>query len=380
MSALRSFESLFKLEPEVRTSAPGRVNLIGEHTDYNGGFVLPTAIRQTTRVEMTPSEGRTVRVWSAAYPDRQPIAYELGHETKESNWVDYVKGMTVVLAPLGVAKGFCARIESDVPVGSGLSSSAALEISLGRAIRSAYDLPLSDVDLARAARRAENEFVGAPVGIMDQMACSLATLSSALFLDTRSLEFEHVAIPGGAAVIVIDSGIEHRHADGGYKQRRRECEEAAAALGVPELRDADEAMVARARLPAILAKRARHVVTENRRVLETVAALRAGDLRRAGELFVQSHVSMRDDFEVSVPEIDALVDAAVRVKGVYGARLTGGGFGGAIVALVAAARATAAADEVAAAYAKATGHTATVVMAGAGDDNSGIDGAPAGNG
>ena len=139
-------------------------------------------------------------------------------------------------------------------------------------------------------------------------------------------------------------------------------------------------MVARARLPAILAKRARHVVTENRRVLETVAALRAGDLRRAGELFVQSHVSMRDDFEVSVPEIDALVDAAVRVKGVYGARLTGGGFGGAIVALVAAARATAAADEVAAAYAKATGHTATVVMAGAGDDNSGIDGAPAGNG
>ena len=114
MRALRSFESLFKLEPEFRTSAPGRVNLIGEHTDYNGGFVLPTAIRQTTRVEMTPSEGRTVRVWSAAYPDRQPIAYELGHETKESNWVDYVKGMTVVLAPLGVAKGFCARIESDV--------------------------------------------------------------------------------------------------------------------------------------------------------------------------------------------------------------------------------------------------------------------------
>ena len=380
MSSLRSFELLFKLEPEFRTSAPGRVNLIGEHTDYNGGFVLPTAIRQTTRVEMTPSDGRTVRVWSAAYPDRQPIAYELGHETKDGTWADYIKGMTVVLAPLGLAKGFCARIESDVPVGSGLSSSAALEISVGRAIRSAYKLPLSDVELARAAQRAENEFVGAPVGIMDQMACSLATLASALFLDTRSLEFEHVAIPDGAAVIVIDSGLEHRHADGGYKQRRRECEEAAAALGVQQLRDADEGTVARARLPVVLAKRARHVVTENRRVLQTVEALRAGDLPRAGELFVQSHASLRDDFEVSVPEIDALVAAAVQVTGIYGARMTGGGFGGAIVALAASARARPAADEVAAAYAKATGHTATVVMAGDAADNTGIDSAPGGSG
>ena len=287
--------------------------------------------------------------------------------------------MTVVLASVGLKRGFCARVESEVPVGSGLSSSAALEISVGRAIRSAYELPLSDVDLARAARRAENEFVGAPVGIMDQMACSLATLTSALFLDTRSLEFEQVAIPRDAAVIVIDSGIEHRHADGGYKQRRQECEAAAAALGVRELRDADEETVARARLPVVLAKRARHVVTENRRVLQTVEALRAGNLPRAGELFVQSHVSMRDDFEVSVPEIDVLVDAAVRVPGIYGARMTGGGFGGAVVALAEGTRARAAADEVAAAYARTTGHTATVVMAGAAD-NTGIDGAPAGNG
>jgi galactokinase len=378
--ALPSFDSLFQLQPEFRTSAPGRVNLIGEHTDYNGGFVLPTAIRQTTRVEMAPTDGRTVRVWSAAYPDRPPIEYELGREAKEGTWVDYVKGMTVVLAPLGLTKGFSARIESEVPVGSGLSSSAALEISVGRAIRSAYKLPLSDVDLARAARRAENEFVGAPVGIMDQMACSLATLTSALFLDTRSLEFEHVAIPDDAAVIVIDSGIEHRHADGGYKQRRRECEEAAAALGVRELRDADEETVARARLPGVLARRARHVVTENRRVLQTVDALRAGNLSRAGELFVQSHVSMRDDFEVSVPEIDALVDAAVRVNGIYGARMTGGGFGGAVVALAVRTRARAAADEVVRGYARTTGHTAAVVMAGAAADNSGIDGAPADNG
>jgi len=364
VTPLPSFASLFQLEPEFRAFAPGRVNLIGEHTDYNGGFVLPTAILQTTRVEMAPSSGRSIRVWSAAFPDRPPVEYELGRESKNGDWSDYVKGMTVVLAPLGLASGFCARIESDVPVGSGLSSSAALEIALGRALRSAFELPLSAVDLARAARRAENEFVGAPVGIMDQMACSLATVSSALFLDTRSLEFENVPIPDAAAVIVIDSGIEHRHADGGYKQRRRECEEAAAALGVRELRDADEAMIDRAGLPDVLARRARHVVTENRRVLETVNALRTGDLARAGELFVQSHTSMRDDFQVSVPEIDALVEIATRVQGIYGARLTGGGFGGAIVALASAARARAAADEVAAAYRKVTGQTASIVMAG----------------
>jgi galactokinase len=189
-------------------------------------------------------------------------------------------------------------------------------------------------------------------------------LSSALFLDTRSLEFENVAIPADAAVIVIDSGIEHRHADGGYRQRRRECEEAAATLGVRELRDADEEMIARAQLPDVLGKRARHVVTENRRVLETVDALEAADLSRAGSLFVQSHASLRDDFEVSVPEIDALVDIAVRVKNVYGARMTGGGFGGAIVALASAGRARAAADEVAAEYSKVTGQSATIVMAG----------------
>jgi galactokinase len=163
---------------------------------------------------------------------------------------------------------------------------------------------------------------------------------------------------------VIDSGIEHRHADGGYRQRRRECEEAAATLGVRELRDADEEMIARAQLPDVLGKRARHVVTENRRVLETVDALEAADLSRAGSLFVQSHASLRDDFEVSVPEIDALVDIAVRVKNVYGARMTGGGFGGAIVALASAGRARAAADEVAAEYSKVTGQSATIVMAG----------------
>lgn len=356
------FLDLFEVSPDVRTTAPGRVNLIGEHTDYNGGFVLPTAIPQTTRVELARSNGRRVRVSSSAFPGEAPYEYELGGEQREGMWADYVQGMTVVLADYGLTTGFNAWIDSDVPVGSGLSSSAALEIALGRAIREAFALRLSDVELARAARRAENDFVGAPVGIMDQMACSLATLSSALFLDTRSLEFEAIPIPHRAAVVVINSGIEHSHARGAYSQRRHECAQAAAALGVKELRDVDEHDLERAALPDVLARRARHVVTENRRVLETVAAFRDGDLDRAGALFVESHRSMRDDFEVSVPGIDTLVELATRVAGVFGARMTGGGFGGAVVALIEKPRARPAAEEIAAAYTPATGATATIVM------------------
>ncbi len=360
------FVELFKVRPDFRAQAPGRVNLIGEHTDYNGGFVLPAAIPQTTRVELARADGRTVRVSSAEFPGEAPVEYELGRELREGAWADYVKGMTVVLAGYGLDRGFDARIESDVPVGSGLSSSAALEISLGRAIREAFELPLSDVELAKAARRAENEFVGAPVGIMDQMACSLATVSAALFLDTRSLEFETIPIPDGAAIVVINSGIEHQHAHGGYAQRRRECEEAAAMLGVKELRDVDEAALDTLELPDVHARRVRHVVTENRRVLQTVAAFRAGHLERAGDLFIQSHRSMRDDFEVSVPQIDTLVEIAMQVQGVFGARLTGGGFGGSIVALASPPRALAAAEEIAVRYQGSTGHVAAIVVAGPG--------------
>jgi galactokinase len=359
---LPTFEALFGTRPPVRTEAPGRVNLMGDHTDYNGGFVLPSAIPQTTSVELSADGGSRVRVWSAAYPDDRPIEYRLGQESRDGSWSDYVKGMTVVLAEFGLRRGFDARIESDVPVGSGLSSSAALEISLGRAIREAFGLTLSDIELARAGRRAENEFVGAPVGIMDQMACSLATPSIALFLDTRSLEFERVAIPPTAAALVIDSGLEHRHAGGGYKERRRECDEAAARLGVEQLRDVEPGSTSWRRLPDPLDRRVRHVLSENQRVCDTVSAFRAGDLRKAGALFAASHASLRDDFEVSVPEIDRLIEIAGTVPGVYGARLTGGGFGGAVVALCASDRARQAADTVVEAYARATGRSATRVV------------------
>ena len=337
------------------------MNLIGDHTDYNGGLVLPAAIPQRTKVELARTNGPRVRVWSSSFPD-SAAEYTIGEERPDRSWADFVKGMTVVLRDAGITEGFVLRIESDVPVGAGLASSAALEIAVGRALREAFGLPLVDVALAVAARRAENEFVGAPVGIMDQMACSLASENTALFLDTRSLEFERIALPDDAALVVIDSGLTHRHADGGYIERRRECEEAAAKLGVRELRDLPEIFSADGSLSPILARRVRHVVSENERVRQTVAALDAGDLERAGQLFLESHRSLRDDFEVSLPDLDRLVDIASRQPAVFGARLTGGGFGGAVVALVRRDGAVAAGAEIVSDYMAATGNEGRLLV------------------
>ena len=308
----------------MAASAPGRVNLIGEHTDYNGGFVLPAAIPLETRVELAPASGRRVRVWSAQFPNDPPITFDLGAEVRSGDWADYVRGITWSLASAGSLGGFDARIESRVPVGSGLSSSAALEVALGRALRTAFALRLDDIALAVAARRAETDFVGAPVGIMDQMACSLATTTAALLIDTRTLTHRTVPLPTDAALIVIDSGVTHHHAGGEYRTRRDECARAAAALGVAELRDVDVTDLDRvSRLPEPLNRRARHVITENARVQETVTSLASGDLNNVGRLFLESHASMRDDFEVSVPPVDALVACAARASGVSRRALDG---------------------------------------------------------
>jgi galactokinase len=346
----------------VRANAPGRVNLIGEHTDYNGGFVLPAAIPQRTHVELTRADGPDVEVHSATLGATE--RYRLGAEQPGRGWLDYVQGITAIVSSAGHRLGgFTARIESNVPLGSGLSSSAALEISLLNALRDAFGLALSGEDMARLGQRAENEFVGAPVGIMDQMAAVFADESHALFLDTRTLAYERVPIPASAALLVINSGVAHQHAGGDYRTRRAECERAAALLGVPQLRDLDAVDLPRiATLPDPLSRRARHVVTEDARVLETVAALRSGDLASAGRLFSASHASMRDDFDVSVPAVDALVAIAESEPAVYGARLTGGGFGGSIVALARPENARAAADRIAAVYSRHSGHRATVLV------------------
>jgi galactokinase len=368
-AASPSFEDLFGRAPEIVARAPGRVNLIGEHTDYSEGFVLPLAIPRHTEVQLARAPGRRVRAVSLAILPPTPVEYQLGSEHKTGSWTDYLQGVTHVLAAAaragelapppglpGIPTGFDARIASSVPLGAGLSSSASFEVAMLRALRAAFALPIDDVMVARLGQRVETDFVGAPVGIMDQMAASLADGGAALFVDTRSLSYEKVALPAHADLVVIDSGVTHGHAAGEYRTRRTECERAATALGVPFLRDLSVSDLDRiAGLPPPLDRRARHVVTENARVLAAVAALRAGDLPRLGALLAAGHASLRDDFEVSVPEIDLLVSIAARTSGVHGARLTGGGFGGSVVVLTDRDRAATAGATIADEYAAATG-------------------------
>jgi galactokinase len=318
--------------------ACGRVNLIGEHTDYNSGFVLPTPIPQKTVVELRPNDGRKVRVQSDSLGQKVSAAeYELGSETKRGDWSDYVQAITWALQKKGHELfGFDARITSSVPIGSGLSSSAALEIALIRALRSAFGLALDDLEAAKIGQFAENEFVGAKVGIMDQMSASLAHPGEALFIDTRDLSFRRILLPADLLdLVVIQSGITHDHASNEYNKRRAECEEACEWLGVDSLREVTLEQLATidGEMPKILWRRASHVVSENARVLNFVAALEKKQIMRLGELLNQSHSSLRDDYEVSVPAIDTLVEIAQGEATVFGARMTGGGFGGSILVL-----------------------------------------------
>jgi galactokinase len=347
----------------VRADAPGRVNLIGEHTDYNGGFVLPTAIPQRTRVELAARDDRTVAAHSTNATS--PEVYALGEERRRGDWLDYVQGLTWALRQRGFGNlgGFELRISSEVPLGAGLSSSASLEVAVLRAIRDAFGLELDDLSLARLGQLAENEFVGARCGIMDQMAANLADEATALFLDTRSLEYRRVPLPAAADLVVIHSGVSHEISGGDYNARRAECEEAARQLGVSQLRDLTPADLARVdRLPDPLGRRARHVVTEDERVLEAVDALERADLPRLGELFRASHESMRDDFEVSVPDVDTLVALAQADRDVFGARMTGGGFGGSVVILARRGQGRAAGERIADAYTEKSGRSPTLLV------------------
>jgi len=348
---------------DVSANAHGRVNLIGEHTDYHDGYVLPVLIPQRTCVHLTRRPDRLVRAASSAI-DGGFEEYEVGRETAGRGWLDYVQGVSSTLARHGIhVPGFDLRIESSVPLGAGVSSSAALEVSLLRALRLLLDLAIDDVTLARMAQSVETEFVGAPVGIMDQMAASVGREGTALFLDTRSLDFRHVPIPSSIDLVVIHSGITHAHAGGEYVTRRRESFAAAERLGVPRLRDIDMTMMARIEaLPSPLNRRARHIVSENARVLTAVAALEAGDVERLGRLLNESHVSMRDDYETSTAEIDTLVRLAQANQDVYGARLTGGGFGGSIVALARAGRGRSAAGQISVAYHQQTAREPLVLV------------------
>ena len=350
------FRRLFDRDPDVSAIAPGRVNLIGEHTDYNGGFVLPTALPQETHVWLARRHDRMVHACSIDIDARTITTFELGREARTASWIDYVQGVTWALRERGLEiDGVDMLVTSDVPIGKGLSSSASLEVAVTRGLRDLFSLSLDDVAVAMVGHRAETAFVGAPVGIMDQMVCSLGDRSTALFLDAWTQRFEKVPIPANVELGVIDSGIAHSHASGEYRTRRSECEQAAAMLGVGQLRDLSTDDLPKINgLPDPLSRRARHVVTENARVLLAVDALRVGDATGLGRLFLESHASMRDDFEVSLPQIDRLVEISASDPRTYGARLTGGGFGGAVVILCHAGDAAAVTADAAQAYRAAT--------------------------
>jgi galactokinase len=347
----------------IEADAPGRVNLIGEHTDYHEGYVLPTIIPQRTRVHLIERADARVRA-SSAEQGNQWEEYTVGEETPRRGWLDYVQGVTAMLGRSGErVPGFDVRIASNIPVGAGVSSSAALTVSLLRGLRTLMGLHFDDVALAKFARAAETDFVGAPVGIMDPMVCSLGRQDEALFLDTRTLDTRRVPLPPSIELVVIDSGVKHEHATGEYVTRRRESFEAARLLGVQHLRDLErESWASLDSLPDTLARRARHILTENRRVLAAVEALHAGDAVRLGQLMADSHVSMRDDYEISTPDVDALVAIGQQHPDIYGARMTGGGFGGAVVLIAKAGAGTLAARAIRDQYVRERGRQGTVLV------------------
>ena len=330
------FKEHFGYECSGVWSAPGRANLIGEHTDYNFGFVLPFGINHRTYVAVAKREDRMCKVASAI--DQTTYEFDLdGPMPKGLDWALYPLGVAFVMKQYADF-GFDAYIDSDVPIGAGLSSSAAIECSLATALNEIWGAGLEKQALALLGQKAENDVVGAPTGMMDQTASMLAVADGAVLIDCKSLETTIVDLGLSAndlVVAVIDTRVAHRHSDGGYRSRRDSCELGAATLGVESLRELSPSDLPRAKsqLDDLTYRRVRHIITENERVLDSVAALRAGNLESLGRLLLESHASMRDDFEISVPELDLAVITAMEV-GAVGSRMTGGGFGGAAIAVI----------------------------------------------
>ena len=332
--ALRAFAERFGGTPDLVAQAPGRVNLIGEHTDYNDGFVLPMAIDRGTVVAARLGGGN-VRVVAAdlaaedSFDPNGPIAPLPG-----ADWRNYVRGMVAMLRSEGVAVAGCElAIAGDVPQGAGLSSSASLEMAVGTAVATLAGRAVDPTRLAQLAQRAEHDFAGCACGIMDQLVSARAQASAALLIDCRSLDCRAVPLPDEVTVLIVHSGVARGLVDSAYNERRRQCEAAAAFAGVPALRDAAADQLAGLAEPA--ARRGRHVVTEIARTLAAAHALANVDMGTLGRLMAESHASMRDDFEITTPEIDALVSLLQReIGGEGGARMTGGGFGGCVVAVL----------------------------------------------
>jgi galactokinase len=371
---IQRFIFAFGNEPRL-FCAPGRVNLIGEHTDYNDGFVMPAAIDLSTTVAIAPRDDRLLVIASEAF--EQPTEFNLDRHAPHGtgHWSDYSRGVANELLQAGVElRGANLLIASTLPTGAGLSSSAAVEVATALALLSLTGATMDRVTLAKLCQRAENEYVGARVGIMDQFASANGRANHALMLDCRSLDFSLLPLPEHVRLVIANTMVKHSIANGEYNARRAECETAVRLLarkiaGIRALRDVTSADVERYRkdLPETVYQRARHVTSENERVGRAAEALTSGDLHAFGQLMRQSHLSLRDDYEVSCDELDVMVETAARLPGCYGARMTGGGFGGCTVNLVEADAVADFTSTLAAGYEQATGRAPQIYVCAAAD-------------
>ncbi len=366
----RSFSTYFNAKPEFIVRAPGRVNLVGEHTDYNDGFVLPMAIDRAVWIALRPRSDGKVNIHSLdmeTTPHTKGItdsAFDLHSLTKGKGWAEYVKGVAYELQNASYElKGFDAVMTGNVPRGAGLSSSAAVELATARAFAAASGFMWNAAQMAKLAQKAENEWVGVNCGIMDQMASAASKEGFALFLDCRSLEYQFAPLPKNTFVVILDTSTRRGLVDSDYNERRSQCEEAARWFGVKALRDVSvEEFEKRSGLSEVVMKRTRHIITENARVLEAFNVMKAGNVKRLGELLNASHDSLRDDFEVTNDALNIMVKCAREQESCHGARMTGAGFGGCAVALVKKENAEEFTNAVSAAYRQRSGLDASVYV------------------
>jgi galactokinase len=357
------FRRTFRGQPDLIIRSPGRINLIGEHTDYNDGWALPIALDIGTNVAARRRDDQILRVVAPRLGAADEISVDDLHPRRGCEWTRYVRGTAALLRETGCqVPGADLLIDGDLPIGAGLSSSASLELGVAAALAALADYVIDGTALARLGQRVENEIVGVRSGIMDQLAIALGVAGHALRIDCRSLEAEPVPIPSGVRILVFDSAVPRTLAGSAYNQRRSDCEAALKALqavnpNLRALRDVTADLLSKEgwRLTGVQLRRVRHVVTEDQRVLDAASALQRGDVGRVGQLLTDSHFSLRNDYEVSSPGLDTLVDIAVHTPGVLGARLTGAGFGGCVIALITADHADRAVMTIAERYRQVTG-------------------------
>lgn len=365
--AIEAYKAQFGESPSIIVRAPGRVNLIGEHTDYNDGFVLPMAIEREVVIALKPRSDGYVVVYSSDYDQVTQFSPTelLRIDDPTEIWAEYMKGVTWSLSDANdPLVGWDGAIAGDVPIGAGLSSSAAIELATARAFSAAANFHWDGRVMARLCQRAENEWIGVKTGIMDQMISATGKAGHAVLIDCRSLELRPVPLPEGTVIAIMDTATRRELVTSAYNERRAQCEAAAAHFGVPALRDVDiRTFEAREHeLSSVIRRRARHVITENDRTLQAAEAMTAGDAVRLGKLMNASHVSMRDDFEITNSALNTMVSLALEQPGCYGARMTGGGFGGCAVALVAQEYASGFIENMTSLYKAATSLTPSIFV------------------